>query len=145
MNGSSGSFSRRSAKPETWETRVSIFSIAHLGDAERMFIVTLVLNEMIAWMRQQSGTGSLRAILYMDEIFGYFPPVANPPSKTPLLTLLKQARAFGIGVVLAILTALNITDEFFRGLSALTNSSGTMSARAEALSVLTQLELATRP
>ena len=71
------------------------FSIAHLGDAERMFFVSLLLNQVLAWMRAQSGTTSLRAILYMDEIFGYFPPVANPPSKRPLLTLLKQARAFG--------------------------------------------------
>jgi hypothetical protein len=81
--------------------RISIISIAHLNDAERMFVVTLVLNEVIAWMRSQSGTGSLRAILYMDEIFGFFPPSANPPSKQPMLTLLKQARAFGLGVVLA--------------------------------------------
>jgi hypothetical protein len=81
--------------------RVAIFSIAHLGDAERMFFVTLLLNQIVAWMRSQSGTSSLRAIVYMDEILGYFPPVANPPSKAPLLTLLKQARAFGVGVVLA--------------------------------------------
>jgi hypothetical protein len=81
--------------------RVSIFSIAHLGDAERMFFVALLLEETLAWVRTQAGTPSLRALVYMDEIFGYFPPVANPPSKTPLLTLLKQARAFGVGVVLA--------------------------------------------
>jgi hypothetical protein len=81
--------------------RVAIFSIAHLGDAERMFFVSLLLNQVVAWMRAQTGTSSLRAIVYMDEIAGYFPPVANPPSKAPLLTLLKQARAFGIGVVLA--------------------------------------------
>ena len=62
-----------------------------------MFVVTLLLNEVIGWMRRQPGTSSLRAILYMDEIFGYFPPTANPPSKTPMLTLLKQARAFGVG------------------------------------------------
>jgi hypothetical protein len=64
-----------------------------------MFFVTLLLSQMVGWMRAQSGTTSLRALLYMDEIFGYFPPVANPPSKLPLLTLLKQARAFGRGVV----------------------------------------------
>ena len=81
--------------------RVSILSIAHLNDAERMFFVTLLLNEMIAWMRGQSGTSSLRALLYMDEVFGFLPPVANPPSKKPMLTLLKQARAFGIGLTLA--------------------------------------------
>jgi hypothetical protein len=81
--------------------RVSIVSIAHLSDAERMFFVTILLNELIAWMRKQSGTSSLRAILYMDEVFGYLPPTANPPSKTPMLTLLKQARAYGLGLVLA--------------------------------------------
>jgi hypothetical protein len=81
--------------------RVSIVSIAHLDDAHRMFFVSLLLNEIVGWMRRQSGTGSLRAIVYMDEIAGYFPPVATPPSKGPLLTLLKQGRAFGIGIVLA--------------------------------------------
>ncbi|MFZ0711117.1 MAG: DUF87 domain-containing protein [Terrimicrobiaceae bacterium] len=81
--------------------RLAIFSIAHLGDEERMFFVSLLLNEVVSWMRAQSGTTSLRAILYMDEIFGYLPPTANPPSKLPMLTLLKQARAFGVGVVLA--------------------------------------------
>ena len=77
----------------TGKPRLAIFSIAHLNDAERMFFVTLLLSQMVGWMRAQSGTTSLRALLYMDEIFGYFPPVANPPSKLPLLTLLKQARA----------------------------------------------------
>lgn len=94
--------------------RVSIISIAHLNDAERMFIVTLVLNEVIAWMRNQSGTSSLRAIVYMDEIFGFFPPTANPPSKQPMLTLLKQARAFGLGVVLA---TQNPVDLDYKGLA----------------------------
>ncbi|MBM4429980.1 MAG: ATP-binding protein [Chloroflexi bacterium] len=81
--------------------RMAIFSIAHLSDAERMFFVSLLLNQVLGWMRTQSGTTTLRAILYMDEIFGYLPPVANPPSKQPMLTLLKQARAFGLGIVLA--------------------------------------------
>ncbi|UCC48516.1 MAG: ATP-binding protein [Gemmatimonadota bacterium] len=94
--------------------RVSIFSIAHLNDAERMFFVSLLLNQVLGWMRGQSGTTSLRAIVYMDEIFGYFPPVANPPSKAPLLTLLKQGRAFGLGVVLA---TQNPVDLDYKGLS----------------------------
>jgi Helicase HerA, central domain len=81
--------------------RVSIFSIAHLGDAERMFFVSLLLNQMLGWMRSQNGTTSLRALLYMDEIFGYLPPSANPPSKRPMMTLLKQGRAFGVGCLLA--------------------------------------------
>ncbi len=93
--------------------RIAVISIAHLPDAERMFIVTLVLNELVAWMRRQSGTGSLRALFYMDEIFGYFPPTANPPSKQPMLTLLKQARAFGLGCVLA---TQNPVDLDYRGL-----------------------------
>jgi hypothetical protein len=99
---------------ETGKPRLSIFSIAHLGDAERMFFVSLLLNQMLGWMRTQSGTTSLRAILYMDEIFGYFPPVANPPSKLPLLTLLKQGRAFGLGIVLA---TQNPVDLDYKGLA----------------------------
>ena len=81
--------------------RVAIFSIAHLNDAQRMFFVSLLLNQVLGWMRSQSGTTSLRALLYIDEIMGYLPPLSNPPSKTPLLTLLKQGRAFGVGVMLA--------------------------------------------
>jgi len=99
---------------ESGKPRLSIFSIAHLGDAERMFFVSLLLNQVLGWMRTQSGTSSLRAILYMDEIFGYFPPVANPPSKLPLLTLLKQGRAFGLGVVLA---TQNPVDLDYKGLA----------------------------
>jgi hypothetical protein len=98
----------------TGRPRLAIFSIAHLSDAERMFFVTLLLSQMVGWMRTQSGTSSLRALLYMDEIFGYFPPVANPPSKLPLLTLLKQARAFGLGVVLA---TQNPVDLDYKGLA----------------------------
>jgi hypothetical protein len=81
--------------------RVAIVSIAHLGDTERMLVVSLLLNAILEWTRRQTGTGSLRALIYMDEVFGYLPPVQNPPSKLPLLTLLKQARAFGVGIVLA--------------------------------------------
>jgi hypothetical protein len=94
--------------------RVTIFSIAHLTDAERMFFVSLLLNEILGWVRAQPGTGSLRAIIYMDEIFGFFPPVAEPPSKRPLLTLLKQARAFGVGVLLA---TQNPVDLDYKGLA----------------------------
>lgn len=94
--------------------RISILSIAHLSDAERMFFVTILLNELVAWMRTQSGTSSLRALLYMDEIFGYFPPTAVPPSKPPMLTLLKQARAYGLGVVLA---TQNPVDLDYKGLA----------------------------
>ena len=94
--------------------RLSILSIAHLSDSERMFFVTILLNEVLAWIRTQPGTSSLRAVLYMDEIFGYFPPTANPPSKIPMLTLLKQSRAFGLGIVLA---TQNPVDLDYKGLS----------------------------
>ena len=81
--------------------RIAIISVAHLDDSQRMLVVSLVLNAVLRWTRRQSGTSSLRALVYMDEVFGYMPPVANPSSKLPLLTLLKQARAFGVGLVLA--------------------------------------------
>ncbi|MDA8744229.1 ATP-binding protein [Rubripirellula amarantea] len=94
--------------------RLTILSIAHLTDNERMFFVTILLNELLAWVRTQSGTSSLRAMFYMDEVAGYFPPVANPPSKPPMLTLLKQARAFGLGITLA---TQNPVDLDYKGLS----------------------------
>lgn len=94
--------------------RHSILYIAHLSDSEKMFFVTLLLNELIAWMRRQSGTSSLRALLYMDEIFGFFPPTATPSSKLPMLTLLKQARAYGLGIVLA---TQNPVDLDYKGLA----------------------------
>jgi hypothetical protein len=96
------------------KAKISILSIAHLNDSERMFFVTILLNEVISWMRTQRGTSALRAILYMDEIYGYFPPSSNPPSKGPMMTLLKQARAFGLGVVLA---TQNPVDLDYKGLS----------------------------
>jgi len=99
---------------EHGKPRVAVFSIAHLSDSERMFFVSMLLNQVLGWMRTLPGTTSLRALLYMDEIFGYFPPTANPPSKKPLLTLLKQARAFGVGVVLA---TQNPVDLDYKGLS----------------------------
>lgn len=94
--------------------RASIFTVSHLSDNERMFFISMLLNEIVSWMRLQTGTSSLRAILYIDEVFGYMPPVKEPPSKKPLITLLKQARAFGIGVVLA---TQNPVDLDYKGLS----------------------------
>jgi hypothetical protein len=98
-----------SGKPQ-----VSIFSIAHLNDDERMFFVSMLLGRFISWMRRQEGSSGLRCMLYMDEIFGYFPPNANPPSKKPMLLLLKQARAYGVGVVLS---TQNPVDLDYKGLS----------------------------
>jgi hypothetical protein len=86
---------------EDGRPRHNIFYLAHLSDAERMFFVTLLLSAVESWMRTQSGSTSLRALLYMDEIYGYMPPQRNPPSKQPLLRMLKSARAFGLGLLLA--------------------------------------------
>ncbi len=99
---------------DTMKPRVSILSIAHLNENERMFFVTLLLNKYISWMRKQSGSSSLRTLLYMDEIYGFFPATSNPPSKNPMLLLLKQARAYGIGVVLS---TQNPVDLDYKGLS----------------------------
>jgi hypothetical protein len=88
-------------RTDSGKPRISIFSIAHLGESERMFFVSLLLTQILGWMYRQNGTTSLRTLVYMDEIFGYLPPSANPPSKKPLMTLLKQGRAFGVGCLLA--------------------------------------------
>ena len=81
--------------------QAAIISVSHLSEAERMFVVTLILSKMVTWTRRQSGTGELRALIYMDEVFGYVPPTAAPPAKKPILTILKQARAHGVGMVLS--------------------------------------------
>jgi hypothetical protein len=94
--------------------RVAVVSIAHLADAQRMAFVTLLAGAAVSWMRSQGGTSSLKALFLMDEVFGYVPPTANPPSKTPILTLMKQARAYGLGVVLA---TQNPVDLDYKGLS----------------------------
>jgi hypothetical protein len=98
----------------TGKPRVSVVSITHLSDAQRMAFVTLLAGQAVSWMRTQGGTSSLKALFLMDEVFGYLPPTANPPSKTPLLTLMKQARAYGLGVVLA---TQNPVDLDYKGLS----------------------------
>ncbi len=99
---------------ENGKAKITIFSIAHLNDSQRMFFVTLLLNRFVDWMRSQRGSSTLKALLYMDEIFGFFPPSKNPPSKEPMLLLLKQARAFGVGV---ILSTQNPVDIDYKGLS----------------------------
>lgn len=99
---------------ESGKPKVSILSLAHLDHNQQMFFVTLFLNKYISWMRLQTGTPSLRTILYMDEIFGFFPATSNPPSKQPMLILLKQARAYGVGIVLA---TQNPIDLDYKGLA----------------------------
>ena len=81
--------------------RVAVVSISHLSDSERSFFLSLLLSEVVSWTRSQTGTSSLRALVYIDELFGFLPPVAEPPTKKPLMTLLKQARAHGVGLALA--------------------------------------------
>jgi hypothetical protein len=99
---------------DSGKPRHSVFYLAHLSEEERMFFVTLLLERVSTWMQSQSGTTSLRAVLYVDELFGFMPPVANPPSKTPFLRLLKQARAFGLGLVLV---TQNPVDLDYKGLT----------------------------
>ncbi len=99
---------------EEGKPKHSIFYIAHLSETERMFIVTLLYSAIETWMRSQSGSGSLRALVYFDEVFGYLPPTANPPSKKPMLRMFKQARAFGVGMVVA---TQNPVDIDYKGLS----------------------------
>jgi hypothetical protein len=94
--------------------RLTIVSTAHLDEEQRIFVTALVLNRIVSWVRQQAGASDLRCLLYMDEIFGYFPPTANPPTKKPLITLLKQARAYGLGV---LLSTQNPVDLDYRGLA----------------------------
>ncbi|MFM2072402.1 MAG: hypothetical protein RLZZ623_2665 [Actinomycetota bacterium] len=88
--------------------RCAIVTTAHLGDEERQFVTTLILSKLVTWMRRQSGTTDLRALLYMDEVAGYLPPTAMPPTKKPIMTLMKQARAFGVGVVLSTQNPVDI-------------------------------------
>ena len=94
--------------------RLTIVYTAHLEEEQRLFVTALLLNKLVSWVRSQPGTSELRCLLYMDEIFGYFPPTANPPTKRPLITLLKQARAYGLGV---LLSTQNPVDLDYRGLA----------------------------
>ncbi len=93
---------------ENGKPQAAIVSLAHLSEEERQFVVTLLLSKMVTWMRSQPGTTDLRALVYMDEVFGYVPPTGAPPSKKPILTILKQARAFGVGMVLSTQNPVDI-------------------------------------
>ncbi len=90
------------------KTKAAVVYLAHLSDDERQFLVTLLLSKMVTWIRSQPGTSQLRALIYMDEVFGFAPPTANPPSKTPILTIFKQARAHGVGMVLSTQNPIDI-------------------------------------
>lgn len=93
---------------DSGKPQAAIVSLAHLSDNERQFVVTLLLSKLVTWMRAQSGTSDLRALVYMDEVFGYVPPIGSPPSKKPILTILKQARAFGVGLVMSTQNPVDI-------------------------------------
>lgn len=93
---------------DTGKAQAAIVTLAHLSEDERQFVVTLLLSKMVTWMRAQPGTTDLRALIYIDEVFGYVPPVGMPPSKKPILTILKQARAFGVGLVLSTQNPVDI-------------------------------------
>ena len=95
-------------KSDGGKPRAAIVSLGHLSEEERQFVVTLLLSKMVTWMRRQQGTSDLRAMVYMDEVFGYVPPIGAPPSKKPILTILKQARAFGVGLVLSTQNPVDI-------------------------------------
>ncbi|RUM88280.1 MAG: hypothetical protein DSZ23_04660 [Thermodesulfatator sp.] len=123
--------------------RISIFSIAHLSQPERMFFVTTLLNRFLGWLRRQPGSSSLRCLLYMDEIAGYFPPTAAPPSKKPMLLLLRQARAYGAGI---ILSTQNPVDLDYKGLSNIgTWFIGRLQTRQDQDKVLDGLKSAGKP
>jgi Helicase HerA, central domain len=81
--------------------QAAVIYLAHLTDQERQFVVALTLSRLITWMRGQPGSAELRVLTYMDEVFGFAPPTAQPPAKKPILTLMKQGRAFGAGMLLA--------------------------------------------
>lgn len=93
---------------EAGNPAITVISLNHLNEREQHFFVTLLLTEFNAWTRSQPGTGALRALLYMDELFGFLPPVAEPATKKPLLSLLKQARAFGVGLTLCTQNPIDI-------------------------------------
>jgi Bacterial protein of unknown function (DUF853) len=94
--------------------RAAVVTTAHLSDEDRQSATSLILSKVVTWMRRQSGTTDLRALLYMDEVAGYLPPTANPPTKKPIMLLMKQARAFGLGV---ILSTQNPVDVDYKALS----------------------------
>lgn len=87
---------------EDGRTPVVVYSVAHLVDEEqRLFAVSLLLDEMLYWMRKQPGTDTLRCSLIIDECAGLLPPNQKPSTKIPIMTMLKQGRAFGLGLVLS--------------------------------------------
>ncbi len=102
-------------QPVDEKTPATIVSVAHLDESERALALGVVLEETLAWVRSQSGTSRLRALVVFDEVYGFLPPHPHaPPTKRPLVALMKQARAFGVGVLLA---TQNPMDLDYRALS----------------------------
>src|SRR5690606_19814946 len=90
-------------------TPATIVSVAHLDDDERSLVLGIVLDQLLAWVRTQAGTRHLRALLVFDEVYGFAPPhPKDPPTKKPLLSLVKQARAYGLGVIVATQNPMDV-------------------------------------
>jgi hypothetical protein len=101
--------------PKDGRTPGVVVSVAHLDDEERALVLGVILEEVLSWVRTLPGSQKLRALLVFDEVYGFLPPhPANPPTKRPLVSLMKQARAFGVGVVVA---TQNPMDLDYRALS----------------------------
>jgi hypothetical protein len=101
--------------PRDGRTPAVIVSVAHLDDDERALVLGVLLEEVLSWVRALPGSQRLRALLVFDEVYGYLPPhPQNPPTKRPLVALMKQGRAFGVGVLIA---TQNPMDLDYRALS----------------------------
>jgi hypothetical protein len=91
------------------KTPLVIVSVAHLDDDDRALVLGVLLEEFLSWVRSLPGTQDLRALLVFDEVYGYLPPHPHKPAtKQPLMLLLKQARAYGVGVILATQNPMDI-------------------------------------
>ncbi len=96
-------------------TPAVIVSVAHLDEEERALVLGVLLEEILSWVRGLPGSERLKALVVFDEVYGFLPPhPANPPTKRPMVALMKQARAFGVGVVVA---TQNPMDLDYRALS----------------------------
>jgi hypothetical protein len=102
-------------EPVEGKTPVTVISVAHLDDEERMLVLGVIFEEALTWVRSLPGSSRLRGLIVLDEAHGFLPPhPSNPPTKRPLVALMKQARAYGVGCVLA---TQNPMDLDYRALS----------------------------